>query len=80
MGLSSLGSLQITIRQLKEIIAGIKGEEHESCRLAGQMEALAAEIERKSGSAGATFMSQDTLTSTSNVRFQGSENLTLAGS
>jgi hypothetical protein len=49
MALSSQNSLQVTIRQLKEIIAGLKGEEHESCRLAGQMEMLAAEIEKKSG-------------------------------
>jgi hypothetical protein len=49
MALSSLGSLQLTLRELKQIIAGITGEEHESCRLAGQMEALAAEIEKKSG-------------------------------
>ena len=43
-------SLQFTIRQLREIIAGMRGVEHESCQLAGQMELLAAEIEKKSGS------------------------------
>jgi hypothetical protein len=49
MALSSLGSLQLTLRELKQIIVGITGEEHDLCLLAVQMEELAAEIARKSG-------------------------------
>ena len=45
-------SLTGTIQQLKEIVTGIQGEDHESAQLVNQMEALIVEIERKSKQSG----------------------------
>jgi hypothetical protein len=40
-------SLQGTLKQLKEIVTGLQGEDHESTRLLGQMEELVTQIETK---------------------------------
>lgn len=48
MSFQNQPSLQGTLRQLKEIVTGLQGEDHESTRLLGQMEALVSQIESKS--------------------------------
>jgi len=45
-------SIQGTVRQLKEIIASLRGEEHESYKLINDMERLVTEIESKAKSKG----------------------------
>ncbi len=50
-------SLTGTIQQLKEIVTGIQGEDHETAQLVNQMEALIVEIERKSKQSGTTKQS-----------------------
>ncbi len=44
---STNNSIQTTVRQLKEIISNLRGQEHEAYLLVSQMENLVAEIERK---------------------------------
>lgn len=48
MSFPNQSTLQGTIRQLKEIVCDIQGEDHEAARLVSQMEELIMEIERKS--------------------------------
>lgn len=47
MSFQNQASLKGTLQQLKEIVTGLQGEDHESARLVSQMEALVAEIETK---------------------------------
>ena len=47
MSFQNQQTLKGTLQQLKEIVTGLQGEDHESARLVSQMEALVAEIEDK---------------------------------
>jgi len=47
MSFQNQQSLKGTLQQLKEIVTGLQGEDHESARLVSQMEALVTEIETK---------------------------------
>ena len=52
MSFQNQPSLKGTLQQLKEIVTSLQGEDHESTRLLNQMEALAADIERKTRRSG----------------------------
>ncbi|MBX9878223.1 MAG: hypothetical protein K2Y22_07160 [Candidatus Obscuribacterales bacterium] len=57
---ASNSSIQTTVRQLKEIISNLRGQEHEAYLLVSQMENLVSEIERKAKRSGQTLAASPT--------------------
>ncbi len=52
--------IQTTVRQLKEIISNLRGQEHEAYLLVSQMENLVSEIERKAKTNGQSLAAAPT--------------------
>jgi hypothetical protein len=57
---SNNSSIQTTVRQLKEIISNLRGQEHEAYLLVSQMENLVMEIENKAKRNGQSLAASPT--------------------